>query len=344
MTGTQDASGHRADELVLVTGANGFVGINLLDQLTRRGVRVLAGSRRTPDMDSAPANHRLVEWVPCDVTSREQLVELVRTRGVTRILHAAAVTPTPEIEENDPVRVVDVNLAGTVNALEAARLGRVDRFLLVSSSVLYRGFPADRDRARETDALPPDNLYGVCKDACENLCRQYRRRNGVSAVSARLGTAYGPWEKESLSRSRLSAVTQLMAMGAPGQTRPMRVHGLEVARDYIHVSDACAAIAELTMHPNPRWDVYNVSSDAAFTLREALTALEAEMSGFVWEPAEHPDAADFAFVEADVRAPLDLSRLRSDVPQWGLRDLRRGIADYAAWRRSQSEQPIETKV
>jgi len=337
VTGTQGTSGNRSNETVLVTGANGFVGINLLDQFTRRGVRVLATSRRPPDMDSAPANHRLVEWVPCDVTSRNQLVELVRTRGVTRILHAAAVTPTPEIEENDPVHVVDVNLVGTINALEAARLGRVNRFLLVSSSVLYRGFPADRGPARETDALPPDNLYGVCKNACENLCRQYRRRNGVSAVSARLGTAYGPWERESLSRSRLSAVTQLMAMGAPGRIRPMRAHGLEVARDYIHASDACSAIAELTMHPNPRWDIYNVSSEVAFTLREALTALEAEMPGFAWEPAEHPDAADFAFAEADVRVPLDLSRLRSDVPQWEMRDLRRGIADYAAWRLNQSD-------
>jgi nucleoside-diphosphate-sugar epimerase len=337
VTASQGPPVDRGDETVLVTGANGFVGLNLLDQLTRRGVRVLAGTRRPPDMDAEPAHHHLVEWIPCDVTNRKHLVELVRTRGVTRILHAAAVTPTPEIEANDPVRVVDVNLVGTVNTLEAARLGRVDRFLLVSSSVLYRGFPADRGRARETDALLPDNLYGVCKDACENLCRQYRRCNGVSAVSARLGTAYGPWEKESLSRSRLSAVTQLMAMGTQDRDRPLRVHGLEVARDYIHVSDACAAIAELTMHPNPGWDVYNVSSDAAFTLREALMAITAETPGFDWVWAEHPDTADFAFAEADVRAPLDLSRLRSDVPQWELRDLRRGIADYAAWRRSQSE-------
>ena len=325
-----------AGETVLVTGANGFVGINLLDQLTRRGVRVLAGSRRTPDMDSAPAQHRLVEWVSCDVTDRAQLIELVRTRGVTRLLHAAAVTPTPDIERGDPARVVDVNLVGTLNALEAARIGEVARFLLVSSSVLYRGFPARGGRAREEDALPPDNLYGVCKDACENLCRQYGGNCGMSTVSARLGTAYGPWERASLSRSRMSAVTQLMAMAAANRARPLRVHGLRVARDYIHAADACAAIVELTLHPRPQWDVYNVSSDAAFPLREVVAALQAEVSGFRWERAAGPDAADFAFAEADVRAPLDLSRLRSDVPGWGLRDLRRGIADYAAWRRSQS--------
>lgn len=323
-----------ADETVLVTGANGFVGLNLLDQLTRRGVRVLAGTRRAPDMDSDPAHHHLVEWVACDVTDRGQLVELVRNRGVTRVLHAAAVTPTPDIEQGDPARVVDVNLVGTLNALEAARLGGVARLLFVSSSVLYRGFPAKRGQARETDALPPDNLYGVCKDACENLCRQYADNCGVSTVSARLGTAYGPWERASLSRSRMSAATQLMTMGTDCRTGPIRVFGLDVARDYIHVSDACAAIAELTLHPRPRWDVYNVSSDEAFPLQDMLAALQAGMPGFRWEPAADPKDSDFAFSEADIRAPLDLSRLRSDLPEWRLRDLGSGIADYAAWHRA----------
>lgn len=334
MTATQGPPVDHGDETVLVTGANGFVGLNLLDQLTRQGVRVLAASRRPPDMDSEPAQHHLVEWVPCDVTNRRQLVELVRNRDVTRILHAAAVTPTPDIEQGDPARVVDVNLLGTVNALEAARLGQVARFLFVSSSVLYRGFPAACGRAREADALPPDNLYAVCKSACENLCRQYAENCGLSTVSARLGTAYGPWERASLSRSRMSAVTQLMAMGAERRTRPIRVHGLQVARDYIHVSDACAAIAELALHPRPRWDVYNVSSEEAFPLQDMLAALEAEMPGFRWEPVSDPGASDFAFSEADIRAPLDLSRLRSDLPGWELRDLGSGIADFAAWRRT----------
>lgn len=334
MTAAQDPPVDRGEETVLVTGANGFVGLNLLDQLTRQGVRVLAGSRRPPDMDSEPAQHHLVEWVSCDVTNRRQLVELVRHRNVTRILHAAAVTPTPDIEQGDPARVVDVNLVGTVNALEAARLGQVARFLFVSSSVLYRGFPAECGRAREGDALPPDNLYGVCKNACENLCRQYAENCGLSTVSARLGTAYGPWERASLSRSRMSAVTKLMTMGAERRARPIRVHGLKVARDYIHVSDACAAIAGLALHPQPCWDVYNVSSEEAFPLQDMLAALQAAMPGFRWEPVDDPRASDFAFWEADIRAPLDLSRLRSDLPGWRLRDLGSGIADFAAWRRT----------
>ena len=325
---------NQSAETVLVTGANGFVGLNLVQQLALRGMRVLAASRRPPDAPGAVDEAALVQWVLCDVTHRDALIDLVQTGGVTRVIHAAAVTPTPDIEHHDPARVVDVNLGGTLNALEAARLGQVQRFVFVSSSVLYRGVPLARGRAREEDALPPDNLYGLCKDACERLCRQYHTLCHLSAVSARLGTAYGPWERASRSRTRLSAIAQLVAWSLERPDQPLRVHGLRVARDYIHVADACAALADLTLHPQPRWDIYNLSSDIAYPLVDALEALQKHVPGFCWQHAEDPEAADFSFTATDARASLDLSRLHADLPHWQLRDLRTGIADYVAWRQS----------
>ncbi len=319
------------DETVLVTGANGFVGLNLVQQLGQRGLQVLATSRRPPDEDLPYDPAQGVEWILCDVTQRDVLVDLVQSRSVTRIVHAAAVTPTPDIEQNDPARVVDVNLAGTVNALEAARLGHIRRFLFVSSSVLYRGFSLARGQAREEDALPPDNLYGICKDACERLCHQYHRLCGLSTVSVRLGTAYGPWERPSHSRTRLSAIAQLVAWALEPPGHPLRVHGLPVIRDYIYVEDACAALTALALHPQPRWDIYNLSSDVAYSLAHALQALEASVPGFQWQHTEDPGAADFGFTAGDIRAPLDMSRLRTDLPHIQLRDLATGIADYVAW-------------
>lgn len=319
------------DETVLVTGANGFVGINLVHQLGKKGIPVLATSRRPPDAAAELAPAAPVEWVLCDVTQRQALIELVQSRAVTRIIHAAAVTPTPEVEQQDPTRIVDVNLGGTVNALEAARLGQVRRFLFVSSTVLYRGFPPDQGRAREADALPPANLYGICKEACERLCRQYRDLYGLSALGMRLGTAYGPREKPSLSRSRLSAVAQLLAWARECPAQPLRVHGAHIRRDYIYVEDACAAMAEMVLHPQPRGGIYNLSSDVAYPLADALRALQAAVPGFQWQQTTDPAAADIRLAAADARAPLDLSRLRADLPHLHFRDLDTGIADYVAW-------------
>ncbi len=323
------------DEVVLVTGANGFVGINLVHQLGKRGIPVLATSRRPPDADAELAPADPVEWVLCDVTQRQELIDLVQSRAVTRIIHAAAVTPTPAVEQHDPARIMDVNLGGTVNALEAARLGQVQRFLFVSSTVLYRGFTPDRGRAREDDTLPPTHLYGICKEACERLCQHYQNLYGLSTLSMRLGTAYGPREKASLSRSRLSAIAQLLAWAQERPGQPLRVHGAHIQRDYIYVEDACAAMVEMAFHPQPSQDIYNLSSEVAYPLTEALEEIQGSFPHFRWQSEPQVAGSDFSFVEADVRAPLDLSRLRTDLPHLQFRDMRTGIRDYCTWYQSQ---------
>lgn len=319
-------------ESALVTGANGFVGLNLVHQLIRRGIPVVAAGRRPPDTDLDLARFPNVEWVICDVTQREDLIALVRDRAITRIVHAAAVTPTPEVERNDPARVVDVNLVGTLNALEAARQSEVQRFVFVSSSALYRGVPATSGPVRERDALPPpDNLYSLCKDAGERLCRQYGTLCNLSVASIRLGTAYGPWERQSMSRTRLSAIAQLVDWGLTRGNQPIRIHGAGIARDYLHVEDACAAIAALTLKPQLRWDLYNLASEVSYPLEEALQALQASLPGFRWHPVAEPRMADFSFGETDARAPLDMSRLRTELPDARFRDLSSGVGDYVAW-------------
>ncbi len=318
-------------ETVLVTGANGFVGLNLVQQLALRSVQVLAASRRPPDSLGAVPEDAKVDWVLCDVTDRDALIDLVRNRSVTRIVHAAAVTPSQHIEQNDPTRVVDVNFGGTLNALEAARIGRVKRFLFVSSSVLYRGCQIDHGPAREEEALPPSNLYGLCKDASEGLCQQYQALCNISAISARLGTAFGPWERASHSRTRLSAIAQLVTWALEKPNQPLQTQGLQVVRDYIYVVDACAALAELALLSKPRWNIYNLSSDVAYPLNEVLRAIQAYIPGFRWHDSVGSEQADFYFTATDTRVPLDMSRLRSDLPQLQFRGLSTCIAEYITW-------------
>lgn len=322
-------------ETVLVTGANGFVGVNLVRGLAAAGARVIAATRRAPDPACLAALNAAAEWELCDVTDRAALRALMRCGRVTRVVHAAAVTATPAMERENPARIVDVNLVGTLNALEAAWQTRVSRFVFVSSGALYRGLPPSHGRAREQDARVPDNLYSICKDAGERLGQRYRALVGLSALSARLGTAYGPWERPGPSRTRLSAIAQLFEMRSIWRARPLRVQGADVAREFVHVEDACAAIVGLALHPAPQWPVYNVSSDTAYSLRAVLDAMQACLPDFRWQAVDDAETADIRFGADDARVPVDLSRLRADLPQCRFRDLRTGIAEYAAWREGQ---------
>ena len=318
--------------IVLVTGANGFVGVNIVHALARKGANVLALARAEPD----PETHRflsgvakLVTWTQGDVRDREGLRDLVAEHGVERIVHSAAITPTPEVERDKTAAVIDVNLMGTVNVLEAARVANANRVVLVSSSGLF-GSPANPRRVlNEDETAEADTLYTVCKEASEKVCRLYARLHKLSVVSGRLGTAYGPMERASRSRKNMSLIYQLAHHALAGDV--VRVSGSGRVRDFIHIGDAAKAFARLTLAPSLRWDRYNVAGEQVVTLRDVLQALKQLRPVFSWREVDDGEEADVAIAPGRERAPLSQERLRRDVAFEPRYDLNGGLRSYLDW-------------
>ena len=125
------------------------------------------------------------------MTDRPGMAALVASEGVSHLLHAAALTATPEQEQADPARVFEVNAVGTLNLLEAARAAGLERVVFVSSSGIYGPAPPTPLK-RESDPLVIDNLYAVSKQASEQLCRRYARLYPLVVVTGRLGTRLRP--------------------------------------------------------------------------------------------------------------------------------------------------------
>ena len=314
---------------VLVTGAAGFIGINIVRRLAETGVEVLALTRRAPD----PATLRYllplrnVRFAEADIRDRPTIVELIGTQRVRRVVHAAAIT-SAELELSDPAGFVDTNLGGTLNLLEAARIHQLERVVLVSSSGVY-GAPEDREHSlRESDALQIDNLYTVCKQAAEHLCRRYSVLFGCSALAGRLGTAYGPMERPTGSRHVMSPLYRLVAAARAG--REVSIYGADRLRDACYVADVADAFARLTLADTPLHAVYNVSSGSAFPLGEIAATLQELVPGWSWRRASEAGAADVAVRASGERGPMDISRLREIgfVPRYGLRE---GLQSYLDW-------------
>ena len=198
---------------VLVTGATGCVGLHLVERLLAAGARVVGVSQHEPDALA----RRFLAGVPpaatfvCgDVRDRDLLLAISRREHADRFVHAAAITPSPEVERASPAAVVDVNLTGTVAVLEAARECRARRVVLLSSSGLY-GPPDAADRLVTEDApLQISGLYSICKLAGEHIGRRYATPYGLSVIAARVGTVYGPMERPMPSRQGMSEVYALM--------------------------------------------------------------------------------------------------------------------------------------
>lgn len=310
---------------VLVTGAAGFVGVNLVRALAAHGVRVTALVRRPPDDATLAfvAEHGdHVRWTQGDVTEREAMRQVVAD-GISHIVHAAAVTATPEEERAATARVFEVNAGGTLNLLEAAREVGIERFVLVSSGGLYGAAPP-APALDEGTPLLAGNLYGIAKAAAERLVRRYAELHGFGAAIGRLGTAYGPMERPSGSRHALSAVQRaiLAFREAAADGRAVRARGANVARDFLHIDDAATAFVHLTTIPSLAHEVYNVGAPRAAPLSEALDAL-ADATDGSWREAEGAEEADVAQGPANARAAMDTARLEHE---FGWR-MRHGLAD-----------------
>ncbi len=108
----------------LITGGIGWVPSHICKALVATGEPVIAFDVMAPDamFDELLREHRtLVTYVSGDVTSELELRAACEAHGVTSIIHAAAITPRRDRETREPARIIDVNLGGTIAALEVAR-------------------------------------------------------------------------------------------------------------------------------------------------------------------------------------------------------------------------------
>ena len=318
---------------ILVTGGLGFVGVNLVRYLARSlpDATVVAADLGMPDALThafwAPVAAR-VRAVPLDVTDRAAVLELVRRHAITHVVHAAAITPGLEQERRAPTVVVDVNLFGTVNLLEATIAApTVERTIVLSSSGLY-GAPTQAEPAPEHEdgPLELDNLYAITKRSGELLGARYAALSGKPIVAARLAAPYGPLERPTGSRSNMGQLQRLTHALLDG--RPVAVAGPEIVRDWTYVDDTAAAILALLRLESPAHSVYNVS--AGQPLRFASVVAAFERHGLMARWVDDADGAEIAMRSQQQRAPLDIGRLRAETGFAPRYDLDAGVAAYLA--------------
>jgi len=181
---------------VLITGA-GLVGSQI--------ARLEQEAGRTPVIfDVAPRPDALADFVDLercvivrgDVTNPLDLVNAVESNGVRRIVHTAALGGLTPGSNAAPLTSTMVNVMGTAYVLETARILKLDRVVLASSSTLYLSLVGGEDNggAGLEEAYPrPNNIYAANKQAAEDLGRSYRNAFGLDVVAVRYGAAFGPW-------------------------------------------------------------------------------------------------------------------------------------------------------
>ena len=239
----------------LVLGGGGFLGSWLCDVLERDGVTATAVDRAPIPGGRDTVRAELGEL---------DLRALFEDRLPDAVFHVAGTGSVPSALERPADDLVS-NVSTTLSVLEALR--RVEHrptLVFVSSAAVYgegRRFPMDEDHP-----FDPISPYGVSKLAAENYIRAYVRLYGLEAVIARPFSLYGP-------RQRKLVVYDLGVRILAGEN-PIEIDDrADVARDFVYVEDAAAALVGLARRAPAAGEAYNICSGASTQLSELAAML-----------------------------------------------------------------------
>ena len=298
---------------VVVTGAAGFVGSHLCDELVARGHEVVGIDGFTPFYARALKERNVAALRGVRTFSLHER-NLLDQAGLASVLEGADavchLAGRPGVRGGAPVLFEAGNVRTTEAVMHSAARAGVRRVLLASSSSVYG--PAARP-VREDSPLRPLSPYARSKLRAELVAGRLARRHGLELVTLRYFTVYGPRQRPDMAFARF------VRAALEGGEMPLLGDGRQT-RDFTYVGDAAEATALALERARPG-SVYNVAGGRPLALADALGLLGAAL-GHEPELAERPpDAREPRSTAADIgrarrelgwepRTPLELGLRR----------------------------------
>jgi len=313
----------------LVTGGAGFIGSHVGERLLQMGHAVWALDDLNPFYDPAlkernlsalRALNRRFTFVRGDVTHRQSLDDLLGSVRFDQVIHLAARAGVrPSLEESALYQ--RVNVEGTVNLLEAARLNGVKKITIASSSSVY-GVNATVPFAESDPVFSPISPYAASKLAGEALGHVYHHLYGLDVVMLRFFTVYGPRQRPDLAIHKFA---RLIRRG-----KPIPVFGDgSTARDYTYVSDTIDGVIAVTQKEFG-WEIFNLGESRTVPLSRLIELLEEALGQKAIVDRQPPQPGDVPITFANI------DKARSRLGYSPRVTIEQGIPLFVDWFRQNS--------
>jgi UDP-glucose 4-epimerase len=307
----------------LVTGGHGLIGHNVVQRLQARDETVsvidnhttygiipqaemdyLIGERLKKISDHAYYNQCITDSYEVDYIVEKEQPDVV--------IHCASF-PRQKVVNANPAHGADVMMRGLINLLESAKKHGVERFVYISSSMVYGDF---EDQVLEDDECRPQGQYGIMKLAGEWLVKDYARRTGMEYVIIRPSAVYGPLDVE----DRVVAKFMLSAM----RDNTLRVNGASETLDFTYVDDAADGVVAAATRIMAKNNTYNITKSHSVTLLEAAEMIVKIVGKGTIEVKDKD--ADFPS-----RGALNIDRARTILGYDPKVDVEEGFQKYYEW-------------
>jgi len=247
---------------VLITGVAGFIGSNLADRLIKDGNYEVIGidnlsygiKEQIPDE---------VEFHQIDIRNKDIYTLF---KNVDYVFHFAAKNCISDCQLN-PVETVDINVNGTMNVFEAAKLNKVKKVIYAESSAMYEGstiYPTP-----EYD-VKPESFYALSKMCAMNLAEGYSRFSNLKFTALRYFCVYGPRQDY---RRTIPPLFSSIIIKLIKNERPI-IYGIgDKRRDFIHVDDINDFHIQCMKDDRTTGNVFNLGSGINYSVNEIYSII-----------------------------------------------------------------------
>jgi nucleoside-diphosphate-sugar epimerase len=235
----------------IVTGASGFIGRHLVQQLLVKGVHVLAGDCVPWPRESHPnlTFQQVDIGSPSDLETFYKPLQGLEGHQIT-VFHMAGQAHSGYCSQN-PTKSVTLNVLTPLNIVEVCRDHGIRDFIFPSTGLVYGAHGLAP--YKESDSVNPVSLYAASKLAAENLLQAYSKEFGLRCRIARLSNVYGYGASEDTITSLLLA--QVI------KRQDIKLKTLKPIRDFIYVEDVVDSLIALSqIKGESSFEIYNVGT------------------------------------------------------------------------------------
>jgi nucleoside-diphosphate-sugar epimerase len=292
---------------ILVTGAAGFIGSNLVDALLNDGATVIGIDNmfngRMENLAGAQKSSNF-KFFKCDIRDSDYMIRVMKDIDI--VFHEAAFTSVPQ-SILMPQLCNDVDVTGTLNILNAARICDVKKVVFASSSSVYGDTPTlPKSEDMHCDPISP---YGVAKLAGEAYMVSYNRVYGLNTTALRYFNVFGPRQKD----STYSGVIAIFISKIFRNENPVIYGDGKQSRDFTYVKDVVKANILAGNSTKAAGKILNIAAGKPITMNE-LTQIMINTAGVKNVKIEHGPVrkGDIVHSFGDIKLATELIGYKPD--------------------------------
>ena len=257
---------------ILITGGAGFVGANFVYKFLELGYKISIIEGRKTSLWRLKGIKNKININYIDLKNYLDVEKFITKLNPQIILHFAAYGTYPR-KQKDIRKIIDTNLLGTMNLVNACSKTKFKCFINTGSSSEYG---IKEKPMKETDLLEPDNLYGITKAAATNYCQFTANRLNLPIITMRLFGVYGYFEEK--ERLIPTVIKSFLT------NTELKLSSPKSVRDYIFIEDIVEAYLKAIKNiQKVKGEIFNLGTGKQYSINEVVKTVK-EITGSKIKP------------------------------------------------------------